>query len=113
MLVRGDLAQDPAHDLAAARLRQIGRPLDQIRRGDRADLLPHLHHQLLAQRLARLVAGLQGDIGIDALALDVVRIAHDRGLGHLGMRDQRAAFSSRTGATAASQTRPRRPPSRA
>ena len=40
--------------------------------------------------VARLLADLQGHIGVDALALDVVRIADDRGLGDLGMGDQRA-----------------------
>ena len=38
-LVLGDLAQDAAHDLAGAGLGQAGRELDQVRRGDRADLL--------------------------------------------------------------------------
>ena len=35
-------------------------------------------------------AGHQRDVGVDALALDVVRIADDRGLRHFRMRDQRA-----------------------
>ena len=46
--------------------------------------------QFLAQLLARLLARHQRDIGVDALALDVVRIADDGGLRHLRMRDQRA-----------------------
>src|SRR5215468_6776247 len=37
-IVLGDLAQDAAHDLARPRLGQTGRPLDDIRRGDRSDL---------------------------------------------------------------------------
>ena len=89
-LVGGDLAQDAAHDLAAARLRQRRRPLDRIRRGDRADLLAHPGDQFLAQLLGRFLAQLQRDIGVDALALQVVREAHHRGLGHLRMRHQRA-----------------------
>src|SRR3546814_3299927 len=39
VVVLGYLAQDAAHDLPGARLRQAGRPLDEIGRGDRADLL--------------------------------------------------------------------------
>ena len=90
VFVLGDLAQDAAHDLAGARLRQAGRELDQVGRGDRADLLAHPADQFLAQVLARLLAGHQRDIGVDALALDVVRIADDGGLRHFRMRDQRA-----------------------
>ena len=36
------------------------------------------------------LAGHQGDVAIDALALDVVRVADDRGLGDLGVADQGA-----------------------
>src|SRR3984957_7568301 len=89
VLVLGDLAQDAAHDLARARLRQIGRELDEIGRGDRADLGAHPLHQFLAQGFARLLARHQGDIGIDALALDVVRIADHSGFRDFRMRDQR------------------------
>jgi hypothetical protein len=39
----------------------------------------------LAQVVGRLDPLHQGDIGIDALALDVVRVAHHGGLGHLFM----------------------------
>ena len=46
-------------------------------------------HQFLAQLLARLLAGHQRDIGVDALALDVVRIADHGGLRDFRMRDQR------------------------
>src|SRR5262249_15628688 len=90
IVVLGNLAQDAAHDLARAGLGQAGRPLDQIGAGDRADLLAHPLHQLLAQGLARLGPGLERDVGIDSLALDVVRIAHDGGLRRLGVGDERA-----------------------
>src|SRR5262245_11923242 len=40
-LIAGDLAQDAPHDLARAGLRQRGRPLDQLRLGETADLLAH------------------------------------------------------------------------
>ena len=57
---------------------------------DRADLLAHPLREFLAQRVGRLLAGLQRDVGVDALALDVVREADHRGLGDLRVRDQRA-----------------------
>src|SRR5437660_4620569 len=41
VIVLGDLAQDAAHDLARAGLGQPGRELDEVGRGDRADLLAH------------------------------------------------------------------------
>ena len=40
--------------------------------------------------LVAFLAGVQGDEGVDRLALDLVRIADDRGFGDLGVRDQRA-----------------------
>ena len=43
-----------------------------------------------AQLLGRLHAAHQGDVGVDALALDGVRVAHHRRLGHVRVRDQRA-----------------------
>ena len=52
-IVLGDLAQDAAHDLAGARLGQAGRELDQIGRGDRADLLAHPVAQLDLEQLVR------------------------------------------------------------
>src|SRR5690606_37097782 len=39
VVVLGDLAQDAAHDLAGAGLGEAGRELDQVGRGDGADLL--------------------------------------------------------------------------
>ena len=80
----GDLAQDAAHDLAGAGLGQAGRELDHIRLGDGTDLMADefLAVRPLSASLA-VDARLQGDIGIDALALDVVGIADHRGFGHL------------------------------
>ena len=86
VLTRGNLAQDAAHDLARPGLRQPRRPLDHIRRGDRADFLAHPVLQFQAQLLAGLDTGVEGDIHIDALPLDVVRHTHHRGLGHFRMR---------------------------
>ena len=77
-----------------------GRELDEVGRGDRADLLAHPGDQLLAQRLGRLDARHQRDIGVDALPLDVVRIADDRRFRHLRMRDERALDFRRAHAVA-------------
>src|SRR3546814_468203 len=88
--VLGDLAQDAAHDLARAGLGQARGPLDVVGGGGGADLGADLLHQLLAQLLALLFAGHQGYVGVDALALDVVRETDHRGLGHLWVQHQRA-----------------------
>ena len=90
ILIFGDFAQDPSHDLAGAGFRQARRELDQIRRGDRSDLLAHPAHQFLAKVFGRLFADHQGDIGIDALTFDVVRIADDSSFRNFRMRNERA-----------------------
>ena len=59
-------------------------------RGDGADFLAHQFFQLLAQRIGGRDARLERHVGIDALALDVVRIAHHGGFGDLGVAHQRA-----------------------
>src|SRR5258707_6615555 len=90
VLVFRDLAQNSAHDLARAGFWQAGRELNEIGRGNRADFFSHPGDQFLAQLVARLFAGHQRDIGINALPFDVMRIADDGRLRHLGMRHQRA-----------------------
>src|SRR5262249_38738351 len=86
----GDLAQDAAHDLAGAGLRQAGGPLDDVGLGERADLAAHVLDQLPAQSVGRLRSDHQGDVGVDALALDLVRVADHGGLGHGRVADQGA-----------------------
>src|SRR3954470_18854802 len=76
-LVFGNLAQDAPHDLARTSLGQTGRKLDNIWRGNWADLLADVGHQLLSHHIGWRFSGHQGYVGIDALALDVVRIADD------------------------------------
>ena len=90
MFVGGDLAQDTAHDLPRAGLGQARRPLNEIGRGDGADLLAHPVAQFAAQRFAGLRAGDQRHIHINAGTLDIVRTADRRRFGDLGMRDHRA-----------------------
>ena len=46
----GDVAQQPAHDLAAARLGQIRREVDRLRLGERPDLGGHMIAQLVDGR---------------------------------------------------------------
>src|SRR4051794_19127270 len=89
-LVLGDLAQDAAHDLAGARFWQTRCELNLVGRSDWADLLAYPGDELLAQILGWLDAGHQGHIGVDALALDVVREANHGGLRNLLVRHQRA-----------------------
>jgi hypothetical protein len=52
--------------------------------------LPYPGHELAPEFFTRLLADPQRHIGVDALTLEVVRVAHDRGFGYLGMRDKRA-----------------------
>ena len=81
VLVRGNLAQDAAHDLAGTGLGQPRRPLNEIRRGDRADLFPDPVTQLVPQRFGRFLAGVQRDVHVDARALDVMRHTDRGGFG--------------------------------
>ena len=50
--------------------------------------------QFLAQRLGGFFAQFQSDVGVDALALDVMREADHSGLGHLRMSDERRYASA-------------------
>ncbi|CUH54119.1 hypothetical protein SHM7688_03589 [Shimia marina] len=68
--------------------------MDQIRAGDGADFGAHPGAQLFHQLLRGLLIVHQGDIAIDALALDVMRIAHHGGLGH-GRMGHKGAFHLR------------------
>ena len=90
ILVFGNLAQDSSHDLARAGFRQAWCELDQIGRGDRPDLLAHPADQFLAEVFARVFARHQGDIGVDTLAFDVVRVADDGCFRHFRMSNERA-----------------------
>ena len=59
-------------------------------RRDRADLAPHPRDERLAEVVGRLLSRVQRDIGIDALALDIVRKTDDRGLRDIRVEHQRA-----------------------
>ena len=63
-------AQEPAHDLAAARLREVGAEVDLLGRDRGAEPLAAEADQLEAQRVARLVARVQHDERLDDRADD-------------------------------------------
>ncbi len=62
--------------------------MDDIRRGDGADLASDQCRQFSSQIVPRRYAGHGRHIGVDALALDVVRVADDGGLRHLRVEHQ-------------------------
>ena len=89
----GNLAQDAAHDFAGTGFWQSGCELNDVRAGDRPDILATPGDEIrAAPRSAQ--GGSSSDVGIDALALDVVRIADHGGFGDLRMGDERAFTSA-------------------
>ena len=76
--------------LPRPRLGQRGREVDQVGRRDRADLGADMRAQFGLQRRRSFLARDQGDVAVDALALDVVRVADHRGLGDERVADQGA-----------------------
>jgi len=48
--------------------------VDLLRGGEGADVVADFLDELLAQRVVALLAGVQGDVGVDRAALDVVRV---------------------------------------
>src|SRR5450759_1066029 len=86
--VLGDVAQEPAHDLARSGLGQVGREHQELRPSDRADHIGDVLAQLDGQRVVRLDPRAQGDKGKDRLAADLVGLAHDPRLSDTGMIDQ-------------------------
>ena len=70
------------------------------RRGDRADFLAHPADQFLAQMFVRLGVVHQRHIGVDALALDVVRIAPRGRLANVGVGEEGALDLRRADAMA-------------
>src|ERR687898_297469 len=84
------VAQQPAHDLARASLRQLGDDHDLARLGDRADLLGHVVAEL-ADHAVTSVAGLgaQDDERDDSLPGGRVGRTDNRRLGYLRVRYER------------------------
>mmetsp|Transcript_12750 Transcript_12750/g.33259 ORF Transcript_12750/g.33259 Transcript_12750/m.33259 type:complete len:277 (-) Transcript_12750:1010-1840(-) len=87
-LAARDLAQDPAHDLATARLGQTVCADDGVGRRDAANLLSHSALEFLDQRIRLLEAISENAVGEDPNALDVVRHADNRRLHARGVRDE-------------------------
>src|SRR5919198_1037672 len=85
-----DVAQQPAHDLAAARLRQLRREDDIRRLGDRADLLGHVVAQPLEHLDGAVITALERHVGDDRLPRALVLAAADGRLGDSLVVDQRA-----------------------
>ncbi len=85
VLIGGNFPENTAHDFARSRLRQSGADLDLLRDGKPRYVLLDARLQLGDEVGLADVAGLGGllehDIGVDALALDIVRVADDSGLG--------------------------------
>ena len=84
----GDITQQAPHDLARARLGQIRREHDLLWPRELPDHVGHVLAQLAGERVGRLVARPQDDVGEDRLPRDWVGSAHDRRLRHGRMRDQ-------------------------
>src|SRR5664279_475333 len=63
--------------------------MNNVGAGDRPNILAHPSNEFGTKFLVLLGADHQSHIGIDALALDVMRIANDGGLRDLFMRDER------------------------
>ncbi len=64
--------------------------MDHVGCGERSDLLADMLDELFFQLLVPLPIRIQGDVGVNALALDRVRIPHHPGLGHRRVGDQGA-----------------------
>src|SRR6266513_2349865 len=96
----GNVAEQPPHDLAAARLRQLRCEDDVGRLRDRADLLSDVLAQLLELRNRAFAASLEADVGDDRLACAFVLAPAHRGLRHFGMVDEGALDLDRRDAMA-------------
>src|SRR4051812_27799880 len=78
LLALGDVAQQPAHDLARARLGQVVGPDDALGPRQLADALGHVLADLLHELVAGLVGALERDERRDRLAAVLVALADAR-----------------------------------
>src|SRR5660397_162537 len=83
-----DLAENAPHDLAAPGLGQCRSPLDEVRSRNGSDLLADMLDQLIPQRFSGLHPGIQGDVSVNALTLDLMREADYGRFGHGVVTDQ-------------------------
>ena len=91
-LAARQLAQQTAHDFAAARFRQVVAKTDVFGFGDRAnffcDPLPQSLSRGLRRRRVYGARGFEHNEGADRFARDVVGAAHHCGFGHIGVGNQ-------------------------
>src|SRR5512141_1279399 len=84
-----DLPEDTAHDLAAPRLREAGRELQLVGRGDRTDDRTDMAGEDLLELVRRFKPVLERHVHIDTFTLDVMRITDDRSLCNRFVADER------------------------
>mmetsp|Transcript_49907 Transcript_49907/g.129989 ORF Transcript_49907/g.129989 Transcript_49907/m.129989 type:complete len:303 (+) Transcript_49907:472-1380(+) len=72
-----------------------------VGRRERTNLLSTLHTELLHELLRLLDALVDGQVDVDPLALDRMRVAHDRRLGHVGVQHHRRLHLGRADAVTA------------
>src|SRR4051794_7772900 len=89
LLALGDVAQQPAHDLARPRLRQVVGPDDALGPRELADALRDVLADLVDEVVRALEVALERHERRDRLAGVLVALADARGLGDLRVRDDR------------------------
>lgn len=83
-----NLAENTAHDFAAAGLGQIVDDEDSLGGGERADAAADLHDELLAESIVDLVTVLDGNEGVHGLAGELIVDANNSSLGNSGMLNE-------------------------
>jgi hypothetical protein len=81
LLASQDLPENAPHDLAAARLGEIGHDEHGLGGRERTDTPADLQDELLSERIRGIVAILDRDKGVDSLAGELVRHTNDGSLG--------------------------------
>lgn len=84
LLTAENLAQNAAHNLTTAGLREIVDHKHSLGGSEGTNRLPDLHNQILAHLVGGLVAILQGNEGIDGLAGQLVGDTNNGGFGDHG-----------------------------
>jgi len=101
ILAEGLGAQDAAHDLAAAGLRQALDEVDLLGPGDGPELVGHLLLELVLEGAGGRRSGLEQHEAVDGVALELVGQADGGGLRHGGMAHQGALDLGRAQAVSA------------
>src|SRR5690606_6516851 len=90
VLIGCDLTQNAPHDLAGSRLRQRRSELDEVGLRDGSDLVAHVLHQLVSERIAGFCVGDERHEAVDPLPFYIVRETDYGSFGHQVVRDERA-----------------------